>query len=293
MAVQFPSTLGYGEKSLTKGTLYFRRKKTEVRTKKIQRRKQKLRFKHIMGMFILFSIMFLGLQQFWLFLISWDNLRVTRIEVRCSLTELQQGFEKALKNQDLGNLLLLDLKNLQKAISSHNWVKTVQTRKILPSSLVIDIIPRTPSAVLEKNGSHYLIDQDGIFLKKIEPGQEAELPALIDKNNFQKDYLQKLSLAWQCLNELPSETVSNISLMDLSLFRNISIKLKESETWIHLGNTGFKEKMEFLHREQESLKNFQPLEYIDLRISGRLYFMPGKETNSSRLAGSAEEDNNA
>lgn len=293
MAVQLPFPLRYGENSLTEETPYFRRNKSKTRTKKIQLRRQKLRFKHIMGFIILLFIIFVGLQQLWLFLISWDNLNINHIEVRCSSSEIRERLEIALQNQPLGNLLLLDLNNLQKEISSYNWVKTVQIRKILPSSLVIDIIPRKPIAVLKINDSYYLIDPDGIFLKEIKPDEETEFPILVDKNNFRKDYPQKINLARQCLNELPQESARRISIIDLSLYGNVSIKVKDPDTWIHLGNSEFKEKMEFLQSKQKLLENFQPLEYIDLRISGRLYFMPGKESLPFPSAGSAEEENNA
>lgn len=276
MAVDFNPVYRYRTNPFFSQTKQFRRKKGRVKTKKVQK-KIKLKFKHILFCFILQIGIFFGVQQSYLFLLSWENLNVDKIEILCSQPEIKAEIQHFFKDKKLGNILLLDIGHLQQTLSIHRWIKDVQVKKIFPSSLKIEIKERTPVAVVKKE-TLFLIDKQGVLLEQINPQEIANYPLFIDLNNFEKDYQEKIKLAWECLaNLFPSEK-ELIEVLDLSGYENVTVKLKESATRLILGNNKFSEKLRSYQKNRASLEKYGDLEYVDLRFPDRLFIKARKKT---------------
>ena len=222
----------------------FQRGRGKTKTKKIQR-KIRLRFMHILFYLILIGGIFYALQQAYLFLISWDKLDIKDVIVGL----------------------------IQEKFTAHRWIKEVRVRKILHSSLKIEIKERTPVALLKQDHT-YMIDEDGVFLEKIEQGEKANLPLLIDSNNFKKDYEEKLNLAWECLRSLAPSEKERFEVLDLTEYENVIVRLKNNQTRLILGNDRFSEKISLYRRLRAKLERFGDLEYVDLRLHDRIYIKP-------------------
>ncbi len=250
----------------------FQRARGKTKTKKIQR-KIRLKFKHILFHLILIGGIFFALQRVYLFLISWDKLDIKDVTVLCRMPEIKEETQRFFEGKHLGNILLLDISLLQEKFTAHRWIKEVRVRKILPSSLKIEIKERTPVALL-KQGHTYMIDEDGVFLEKIERGEKENLPLLIDSNTFKKDYEEKLNLAWECLRSLAPSEKERIEVLDLTEYENVIVRLKNNPTRLILGNTRFSEKINLYSRLRAKLERFGELEYVDLRLHDRIYIKP-------------------
>ncbi|MFQ6109066.1 MAG: cell division protein FtsQ/DivIB [Candidatus Aminicenantales bacterium] len=274
MAVSANTALNPKHELLSHRSLQFRRPKERVKPKKMQKR-FRVRFIHILLTFLLIAGLFFLIQQTYLFLITWDNLDVERIEVDCKKTFLKEEILQSFKGKNLGNILLLDIDQLQNKFKDHRWVKDVRVRKIFPSSLKIEIRERVPAAVVRKE-NHYLIDRDGILLEKINPQERKDLPLFVDANHFKRSYQEKLHLAWECLESLPSEERKQVELLDLSEYANVTIKLKGEETRLKLGADHFSRKLQIFRSYRTKLEALCPLEYVDLRFDDRLYIKPRK-----------------
>lgn len=252
--------------------MHFQRGKGKTKKKKIPR-KIKLRFRHILFYIILMGGIFFALQRSYLFLICWDKLDIQEVTVISSMPEIQQEIQQFLEGKHLGNILLLDIGFLQGKFTAHRWIKEVRVRKILPSTLKIEIKERTPAALLKQRHT-YLIDEEGVFLEKMGQGERMDLPLLVDSNKFQKDYEEKINLAWECLRSLSPSQKEQVEVLDLSEFENVTVKLKENPTRLILGNDRFSEKINLYTRLQTRLERFGNLEYVDLRLHDRLYIKP-------------------
>lgn len=272
MAVNFNSALKYRSQSLLSNSFSFRRPQGKVRTKKIQR-KIKVKFIHLLLAFFFLVGIFVLIQQTYIFLISWKYLQVKNIVVVCQKTNLQQQIKESLQGKEMGNIFLVNIARLQNQLESNRWVKNVYIRKIFPASLRIEIEARKPIAVI-KQGDFYLIDREGIFLEKIDRQNYKYLPLLLDSNNFLKDFKDKLSLAWACLDSLPPSQRDKIEKLDLSGYENVTVKLKGLEMKLKLGCDRFSEKLSFFQEYLSKLERFRPLEYVDLRFDDRLYLKP-------------------
>jgi len=272
MAVNLNSALKYNRQSIFSDSFSFRRHQGTIKTKKIQR-KIKVKFIHLLLAFLFLAGIFLLIQQTYLFLISWNYFKVKNIEVACQKAELQQQIKEFFQGKEMGNILLLNIEHLQNFLEGNRWVKNVYIRKIFPASLKIEIEERKPMAVIQKE-NFYLIDQEGVLLEKIDRHNYNYLPLLIDSNNFQKDFKDKLNLAWACLDNLAPSQRDEIEMLDLSDYGNVSIKLKGLEMKLKLGCDRFSEKLSFFQKYLFKLEKFRPLEYVDLRFEGRLYLKP-------------------
>ncbi len=288
MAFNLNPTVRHRTHSFLSEPVQFQRRRGKIKTKKIQR-KIKLKFKHILLHIILLGGIFLALQQSYLFLISWDKLDIQEVKVISTKPEIKQDIQQFLEGKHLGNILLLDISLLQEKFTAHRWIKKVRVRKILPSTLKIEIHARTPAALLKHNHT-YVIDEEGVFLEQLMQGETVNLPLLVDSNLFQKDYEEKLNLAWECLRSLSPEEKEQLEILDLSEYENVTVRLKENQTRLILGNDRFSEKIRLYARMQAKLVKYGDLEYIDLRLHDRFYIKPRWSAPQKNLIPNANKE---
>jgi cell division septal protein FtsQ len=287
MATQIHTTLKHGIHSSIPEALYFQRREEETKRKKIQR-KLKLKFSHILIVFLLLFGIFYSLQRIYLFLITWDNLKIKETAVVCSKSEVKEEIQQFLRGKNLGNIFLLDIGHLQQAIRANPWVEEVRVRKIFPSALNIEIKARTPFALLKKENL-YLIDRFGVELERVESQETMNLPLLIDSNEFQQDFKEKIKAAWECLSRLPPPEKNLIEVLDLTDYENIAVQLKNDKTDLILGNDHYSLKLQLFLAYKAKLEEFGKLEYVDLRFPGRLYFKTKTETGQESIPGAYKE----
>jgi cell division septal protein FtsQ len=262
--------------------MYFQRKKEIKRTRKKRiMKKISLKYGHILVLLLFMIGIFFLLQKLYIFLISWDYLNIREIKVICSREDTHKEIKDKLSEQSFGNILLADIGHLQQTIKDYTWVKAVQIRKIFPASLRIEIEEREPVAILQTDNL-YLIDEEGYLLEKIDSAENLSFPLLIDSDNFQKGYEEKLLLAWDCLKTTPASEREKIKALDLSYFGWVTLYLKDNETRLMLDYGNFAQSLIFFYEHCNNFKaRFGPLEYIDLRFQDRLYIKPQESTKKN------------
>jgi cell division protein FtsQ len=287
LAVNIHATFRHKGGALLSGQTSFRRKRGKIETKKIHR-KIKLKIKHIIVSFLMFVGFFYGFSRLYLFLITWEKFNIQEIEISCHKDDVRQDIQRFMSGKYWGNILLLDIKKLQGQLAAHQWIKDVHIRKIFPSTIRIETQERIPVAVLVKDKC-FLVDKEGILLQEISPGERPDLPLLIDADRFRKDYDLKLALAWECLESLGQTERGHISVMDLTEYENVSVRLKNPDIWLKLGNTGFHEKMRLYRQNMTLFQKYGPLEYIDFRFEDRLVLRPQSQSTRSGATDSRKE----
>ena len=273
----------------TARSLQFQRGEGKVRTKKA-RRKTRPKIKQMGVALGLAAIGLFAVHEIYLFLISWEKLEVKGVQFTC-LNEAVKT-EAARLSQDIrwGNILLLDIAQIRARIESYPWVKEAHVRKVFPSSVNIEITPRRPAALLQKD-SFILIDGEGVELEKASRESYAHLPIFVDERNFIDDYQNKIHLAWECLKNLSPEDRADVEMLDLTEPQNVVLKFRSSPTRLLLGDDLFGQKIAFYHAEKDRLENeFGPLEYANLRIPGRIYFKSPKTEADARNASGQDKE---
>jgi len=100
------------------------------------------------------------------------------------------------------NILMLNLEAITRRIQANPWIKSVSVGREFPDRLVIVIRERRAVALLQKETGLYLLDSEGVPFKKLESGEENDLPVLTGcvLGDRIDEVLVKKSLAF--LNEL-------------------------------------------------------------------------------------------
>jgi cell division protein FtsQ len=76
------------------------------------------------------------------------------------------------------NILAVNADAITARVRKNPWIKDVYIGRELPERLVIQVLEHTAVALLKKENSFYLMDADGVPFKKLESGDESDLPAL-------------------------------------------------------------------------------------------------------------------
>lgn len=282
MARTFYSSYRSRANNLLYEPMYFQRKKDTVKTRKKRiRKKISLKYGHILFFLLVMVGIFYLFQEFYIFLISWDYLNIREIRVICPKQDTKKEIEDKIKEQNLGNILLADIGHLQQTIKSHLWVREVRIRKVFPASLRIEIEQREPAAILRRENL-YFIDEKGNLLEKVDSAENLSFPLLLDSENFQNSYEEKLRLAWECLKSTSPSEREKIKALDLSYYGWVTLHLKDDDTRLILGYRSFAQSLKFFREQGHKLEaRFGPLEYVDLRFQDRLYIKPRKSPKGS------------
>lgn len=235
------------------------------------RRKVGLRFYQALLCVLLQAALFTGLQRLCLFLLDWDHLRLNRIEVIPEESQVKDKVEKAASHFRSASLLALDTSPLASELETLPWIKEARIRKVFPSTLRIEVMVRTPMAVLDR-GALFLVDEEGVLLGQAEEGAPSQWPLLSDRGEFQEDYQAKIALGRSCLSGLPAELRARIERIDLSDVGCLSLKLRDDPAELILGRDGFAVKLNIYNRQAAHWAAFfGRLKTVDLRIADRAY----------------------
>ncbi len=289
MASHISMTLRSKGNSAISDQMHFRRKDKQTKAKKVKR-KIRLKARHFLIYFLFVAGLFIGIQKTYLFLISWEKLNVTSVDIQCTREGVKKDIERFLHGKNLGNLLLLDIGALKESLLSHPWIKDVHMRKTFPSAVNIIVRERIPVALMMREAL-YLIDKEGVRLQKVDPKHPGKYPLFIDDTNFEYDAQAKMDLAWACLDSLKQRKDIEVAVIDLSEYDNAKVKLKDSSTWIIFGSDHIREKMDFFLARQSVLYQYGTLEYVDLRFKDRLYIKPLENWAKNNNNGASKEAN--
>jgi cell division protein FtsQ len=100
------------------------------------------------------------------------------------------------------NMLTINRDAIARRIRTNPWVQEVFVGREFPDRLVIVVRERKAVALIEKDGGLFLVDGEGTPFKKLETGEESDLPVLTGcvRGGILDDALVKKSLA--LLNDL-------------------------------------------------------------------------------------------
>ncbi|MFH1079259.1 MAG: FtsQ-type POTRA domain-containing protein [Pseudomonadota bacterium] len=128
----------------------------------------------LIGILLVTSLLILGYSQ--TMSTPYFGLRETQVRGLKELTEKDVLALADLKPAQ--NLLAVNDDVVRDRIRKHPWIRDVYVGRELPRRLVIEIHERTAIALLKQSDGFYLMDADGLAFKKLEAGDESDLPAL-------------------------------------------------------------------------------------------------------------------
>ena len=183
-----------------------------------------------------------------------------------------KGSEKSDKSQIennliefSGNIIDSNFNIIKELVESSEWVKRASIKKVLPSTLIINIIENDPYAIYLKEGKSFLLDLDGSIITEI------------NLDNYGDDLL---FVRGENSPELLEKLIRDISIAFPNLIQNLrELEFIEKRRWNLILNNNLLIKLPD-ENIQQSLKNLKQLFEeqevmqsniieIDLRIKGR------------------------
>lgn len=219
-------------------------------------------------------LLFFGVYELYSFLLTWDDLAISSVEIRCPDPAVKARIEAVLAGTSWGNILVLDAAKVKARVEACPWVAASRVRKIFPSTLRVEAAPRRPAAILEQ-GAPFLIARDNVVLGPAAPDDALRLPRLVDESRFAADREDKLALALACLAALGPDLRERAEIVDLTDPGDLVLTFRGDPTRLKLGGELFFERAgAWLKNKDRWIESFGAMEYVDLRFSDRTIFKP-------------------
>ncbi len=243
------------------------------------RRRRALRPWHVAGLLVLLGAAFFALDRAYLFVISWDRLLVKWAYVKCDRPALKHAVAQFVKSRPLGNILLLNMPDLQRDIRGFAWVKDVQVQKMFPDAIEITVFEREPFALLQREGGIFLVDEEGIELQPAGLEDGWDLPVIADEGGFKESSREKWEQAKACLESLRPAQLARVLSLECSDDGRITLRFKDDPVRVVVDGPESGRKMDlFDGRRAEWEALFGALEYVDLRLDDRVIVKPLDKT---------------
>ena len=164
-----------------------------------------------------------------------------------------------------GNLIDLNFYSIKEIVESSEWVKRASIKKVLPSTLKINVTENDPYAIYFQEGKSFLIDLDGSIITEINLNNyEDDLLFVRGENSPEllEQLIRDISIAFPNL----TQTLEEVEFIEkrrwnLKLNNKLLVKLPDENIQQSLKN------LKQLFEEQEVMES--NIIEIDLRIQGR------------------------
>jgi len=259
--------------SLFARRLFLRPGERSLAVKK-SRRRRVLRTRHVVALLILQAAIFVALREACLFLFTWDELAIRKVQIVCAKPELRRALEDYYAMPRLGNILLCDLEAVRTQVLRMAWVKDASVQKEFPSGLRIAVVERTPFALLARGGL-FLADEEGRALERVYGLDEYALPVIADETGFAAGFAEKWEAARRCLESLPRAEKDRLLGLRTSEYGTLELVFRDDPVRVVVGAAApASDLAAFRARRAEWEGLFGPLALVDMSFDGRVYLTP-------------------
>ena len=175
----------------------------------------------------------------------------------------------------------LNLNEITEIIENHPYVKVARVSRHYPSKLIVEIIERTPIAILNKNPMIFL-DEESFVLPEMGNLNDYNLPILSNFNNDSGLYphgkqalstkvIECASIIKQLKNRYKN-LYDNLSELKITSDNEIELILSNHPTHIYLGNENIYNRIYILKEFENKLKpnSISNFNYLDFRYENQI-----------------------
>lgn len=212
------------------------------------------------------------------FLLDSDQFRVKSISVHGSERLTQEQVIILSEIQTGINTFDLDLDLIGRKITENPWVYRADVQRIFPDRVAIEVVERSPVAIVNLDYLYYL-DQRGDIFKVLDSADNLDFPVVTGFNseNIKNDPAasqQQLQAIVGLIQNLRQRTVLNleqISEIHQEEDGRLTVFTSENGVEIKLGWNNFAAKLDRLERIYSRLKpKLKILDYIDLNVDEKV-----------------------
>jgi hypothetical protein len=238
------------------------------------RRRRAFGPRHVLALLALQALFFAGVREAALFVITWDELAIRKVQIVCAKDSLRRTLETHYAVPRLGNILLCDLEAVRAQVRRLAWVKDASVQKIFPSALRITVVERAPFALLERNGLR-LADDEGHVLEPVYSLDEYKLPVISDETGFASGFTDKWAAARRCFQSLPPAEKDRLLGLRCSDYGTLELAFKGDPVRVVVGTTAPAAELAVFRARRAGWEGrFGPLALANLSFGGRVYLTP-------------------
>jgi cell division protein FtsQ len=215
-----------------------------------------------------------------------DELAVRNIAVEGTSNTTPDAVRDVLKGYLGKNVAEVSLEEVARTAANNPWVKAATVKRVLPGTLRVTVVERTPGALALIRGLVYVVDDGGTVMGPAGPGLAFDLPLLTGLDGYQdKERAAALSRGVAFLLQLHEgfpDWTRGISELDLSRLDRVAVTLMDGGPQILLDP-------ERIDRNLGAYLALQPMiarkvggtSRVDLRWSQRISLLPAADATAT------------
>jgi cell division protein FtsQ len=200
---------------------------------------------------------------------------VVRGNVRLSRGEID-ALVQGLRGQ---HVLRADLDAYRRRLMESPWISAAAMRRVLPGTVEIRVVERTPMAIARVGDRLFLVADEGIVVDEFGPQYRdvdrpivdglvqirAGGPPIVDE--------ARAALTRSFLDEVRGAALrAGVSQIDVSNERDVVVLLDGDPTAVHVGDAKFAERLRTYEALASTLQErLRDIDYVDMRFDTRVY----------------------
>lgn len=242
----------------------------------------------VLGVVSLFALVAVAAFSVYRYAYSTGLLNLQTINVEGCRHSDAGKIESIVRKEYQVNVLRIDLRQLRARLEQEPWIRRVEVRRVLPSTLKIYVQERVPAVIGEISGNLVLLDDEGYLLDHYDPAYgKMDTPVFTglrgdDAESYrvlQADNSARVRIGLQVLAELASgsqDFTRSLSEIDLSDTSNIKVLRVDDTAEVILGDRDFLRRfqtfMSVLTAYQDMKAQGTDIASVDLRVDSQITY---------------------
>ena len=207
-------------------------------------------------------------------------LSVRHVRVRGNV-RLSEGDVQALVAGIRGeNIFRVDFEPYRQRALDSPWVSSVALSRVLPSTIDVRIVERTPMAIARVSEQLFLVDHEGVIIDEYgAPYRDLDLPivdGLVSSPGGKAPLVdrERVAVTAACLAALAErpDLSRRLSQVDVTNAHDVAVMFDHDPVWLHLGDDRFVERLNrYLELVPTLQERFVEIDYVDLRFGERVF----------------------
>ncbi|MEA4857436.1 MAG: FtsQ-type POTRA domain-containing protein [Solidesulfovibrio sp.] len=162
------------------------------------------------------------------------------------------------------NVLSLSMDRMRADLAREPWVESVTVKRVLPGTISIDVKEKSPSYLVQYQGTLYYADEVGRIIDKVEPGQFVSLPQIEVEAGMEKHLALLADLRRAVAEHQVPFDFGQIAWLRLSWGRGLEIRLMDPGILLCLGSKEWRRNLSRMNLVWTDLRRRGELDRIGL-----------------------------
>ena len=189
------------------------------------------------------------------------------------------------------NILSIRIGEWQQKLLASPWVESATIRRVLPSTLEINVRERRPMGIGRLGSTMYLIDHKGMIVDEYGPAYaDIDLPVIdglgaSPESSASMIDVARAEFAARVIGALSTrpEIAKQVSQIDVADLHDAVVILDGDPALLRLGDTDFVARLQqYIDLAPALRERLSGIDYVDLRFDERLYVRPPRAAQARK-----------